>query len=169
MDDTLSAVIKEAFSTNPSNEVYLRTISLSHTLVTPSIYLVADRRNWDLDLEDAGGTKTFEAVAFRLDLPGSGDQGLQELTLEIDNVDDRMTDFVNLVKASKDETTITFRIYMASDVTAPQNDPPLSLVLKDIVITPDGVFSGRATFADLINKPFLTEYYTRARFPSLAN
>lgn len=169
MDDTLSAVIKEAMSTNPSNVVYLRTIELAHPLVTPSIYMVDDRKDWDLDLEDSGGTKTFEAVAFRLDLPGSGDQGLQELTLEVDNIDDRVTDFINTVKASKDEVTLTYRVYLASDVTGPQNDPPLALVLKDIVVTPDGVVTGRATFADLINKPFLTEFYTRARFPGLAN
>ena len=58
--------------------------------------------------------------------------------------------------------------YLSNDLTQPQLDPPLSLILQDVQITMLQV-SGRATFADVINKKWPTEYYTRARFPSLGN
>lgn len=164
----LTDAIREAYATAPTDVVYLETLEISHPDVEETVYLVKDRQNHDLTLEGAGGVKTFEACPFRFSLPASGDNGVQELSLAVDNVDRRISDFLNTAKESLDPVTVTYRPYLASDPTTPQLNPPLVLYLTDVVITAVEV-SGKATFADILNKKFPTEIYTRARFPSLAN
>jgi hypothetical protein len=62
--------------------------------------------------------------------------------------------------------TITYRPYLSTDFERPAMVPPLSLFLTDIVITAVEVV-GRATFADILNRSFLPDNYTRRKFPGL--
>ncbi len=164
---SLTAAIKEAYASAPSNEVILETIALTHSALAAPIYLVKNREDIVATLETAA-TVTFEASSFRLTLPPTGDNGLQQLSLSIDNVDLRISDFVNTVKKSTEPVQVYYRAYLASDLTQPQTDPPLVLSLSDISVS---LFeaSGRASFADLVNKKAPSEYYTRSRFPSIGN
>lgn len=164
---SLTAAIKEAYATAPSDVVYLETLEISHPLVSPSIYLVKDRVNHSMTLETAV-VKTFVACAFRLTLPASGENGVQELTIAIDNVDRAVSDFIDVVKDSSTAVTLTFRPYLSTDLTVPQMNPPLVLYLSDVTVSTYEV-RGRATFADILNKKYPTRLYTRADFPSLAN
>lgn len=166
-NESLTAAIKEAYATAPSNVVYLETLEISHPLVTPSIYLVKDRVNHDFTLETAA-VKTFRACSFRLTLPTSGESGVQEIGIAIDNVDRAIGDFLNTVKESLTPASLTFRPYLSTDPTTPQMNPPLVLFLRDAVVNVFEV-TGKATFADILNKRFLSQLYTRERFPSLAN
>lgn len=167
---SLTEALKEAFTLCPSNVVYLDTLEINHPDADAPIYLVRDRKDWDLTIEGGGGVKTFEACAFRFSLPASGENGIQELNIAIDNVDRRISDFINTVKESTEPVTVTYRPYLSTDPTTPQMNPPLVLNLRDIVVTAVQV-TGRASFADIINKPFPhpSEIYTRERFPSLGN
>lgn len=161
----LTAAIKEAYACAPSNEAVLETLVIEHPDVGTPIYLVKNRENLTFTLEDLSEVE-FTGAAFRLALPPSGENGLQDLTLSFDNVGDELRDFINTVKASVDPVTITYRPYLSSDLTTPQMDPPLTLWLRDITMN---VFeaSGRASFAEVINKKFPADFYTRRRFPSL--
>lgn len=132
-----------------------------------SLYLIQDRAGRTLTLED-DTTHDFEPVGFRFNLPSVGVNGVQELTVSIDNVDRRITDFVNTVKGSNIPVTLRYRPYLSNDNTQPQINPPLTLFMRDMVISAYEV-SGRATFADVINRKFPSELYTRKRFPSLGN
>ena len=98
--------------------------------------------------------------------PISGDNGLQELTVSVDNVDREASDYLDSVKTTGVPVQVTYRPYLNSVRTEPQMDPPLVLFLGDAKITVFEV-TGRASFADLINKKFPTQLYTRSRFPSL--
>jgi hypothetical protein len=164
---TISEALKEAFALAPKDVVYLETLEIKHPQIANPIYLVRDKVSHVLTLE-TGVAKTFEACAFRMNLPSSGDNGLQELNLAIDNIDRRVSDFVYIASTYDEPVTITFRPYLSNEPTVPQMDPPLELFLTDIVVTQAEV-SGKATFADILNKQFPTERYTRARFPSLGN
>lgn len=173
-NSALKAAIKEAYARARVNEVYLDTIELSHPDIGTPIYLVADRQDQVLTLEGGGGAKTFKACAFRMTLPPSGENGIQDLHISIDNVkqqgDSAMTpaQFVNTVKASRTKVTVTYRPYLASDHSQPQTDPPLQLALSDVEV--NGVeISGRCSFADVVNMSFATELYVRSRFKSLGN
>jgi hypothetical protein len=153
------------FYSNPSDDVLLETIEITHPLLSETIRLVKNREDLDLTLEDSM-THTFEGVGFNLTLPPAGDNGLQDLSLAIDNTEHKVTDFVNTIKGSKIPAQVKYRPFLLSDLTQPQISFPLVLFLRNVTLTAfDGV--GRASFADLINKKFPSENYTRARFPSL--
>jgi Domain of unknown function (DUF1833) len=160
----LEAAIREAYATSANNVVYLETLEISHPLVT-SLYLVRDRVDHVLGI-GGGVTKTFVATGFQFNLPSAGENGLQELTLRVDNVDRRASDFVNSVKGSNDPVQVIYRPYLHTEPNTPQMNPPLRLFLTDIVITAVDV-TGRATFADVLNRRFLSELYVRRRFPAL--
>ncbi len=167
MNDALKAAIKEAYVTAPSNDVVLETIAIEHSLLAAPIYLVKNLEDLELTLETAE-TVTFIACGFKMALPPSDDAGLQNLSLTMDNVDLRISSFIRTVKGSKEPVRVTYRPYLSSDPSQPQTDPCLQLVLSDISLN---LFeaSGKATFADVINKKFPSDKYTRSRFPSLGN
>lgn len=167
MNEALSEAIKEAYASAPSDVVILDTLQIDHEDLAGPIYLVRNRENLTLTLEDLS-TEEFEGIAFRMALPAAGDNGVQDLMLTIDNADQRLTDFVNTVKTSLAPVTITYRPYRSDDLTTPQMDPPLVLYLHDINQNSFEV-SARASFGDIINRKFPSALYTRSRFPSLGN
>lgn len=157
--------IREAYAVATAGDPPLDTIQVSHPLLTDSIYLIQNREDMVLTLE-TGVSVTFKGCAFSMTLPPSGDGGLQELTITIDNIDRQVSDFLNTVKTSAIPVQVTYRPYLASVTTEPQMDPPLVLFLGDAKINVFQV-TGRASFADLINKKFPTQLYTRSRFHSI--
>lgn len=167
MNDTLKEAIKEAYACSPSDEVELDTLQFSHPDIPETIYLVNDRVGHSLTLE-GGQVRDFMGAPFRMIPPQSGESGAQDISLSIDNTDQRISDFLNTVKESLVPVEVTWRIFLASDTSGPQNDPPLILHLRDVVVKSAEV-TGKATFVDIINKKFLTDFYTRDGFPSLAN
>jgi len=164
MRGNLSLAIQEAYATARSDVVYLDTLTIAHP-ATETLYLVKDRADHDLTLE-TGETHHFVATAFRFILPGDGDNGLQDLQLAVDNVDRRATDFLKACVGSSAPIVVTYRPYMDSDKTRPQMNPPLTLFLTDAVVKATEV-TGRATFADILNRKYLSESYVRRRFPAL--
>lgn len=168
MNDTISEALKEAYASAPSDVVYLQTIELSHPNIDDPIRLVTDRVDHTFTLEDGTTTALFEAAAFAMSLPASGDNGVQQLNIQIDNVDERVSDFITSVEDSILPVKCIMRPYLANDPTTCQQIPPLTLFLSDITVN-EITATGKATFADILNKAYPTEYYTRARFPSLGN
>lgn len=164
--DDWGDAIKEAFASAPSNSLILHTLEISHPDIE-SIFLIRDRKDWTLTLEGAGGDKLFTACGFQIQLPQSGENGASDLPFSIDNID-QVSDFIDEVKESTEPVTVTYRPYLASDTTEPQMDPPLILELTDISVT-DVTVTAKASFFNLLTKPFLTELYTRDRFPGLGN
>lgn len=162
---TLVDAMKEAYASAPSNDAILETIEISHESIEGSIYLVRNRVDVDLRLE-TDEVVTFEGAAFRLSLPQTGENGLQELSLGVDNVDRRVSDFFENAKNFQTPVKCTYRPYLDSDHDTPQMDPPLVLYLSDAQVTVFEV-TAKATFADVLNKKYPSLMYTRSAFPSL--
>jgi hypothetical protein len=168
-NNAYTAAAKEAYAAAKSDETELETLDIYHPDVG-HFYLVRDMQDGIFTLEDSS-VVTFEAVGFKFKRPKSDSEGLQELALSIDNVDQRIGDFLKAAKESTQAVTVTWRPYLASDKTTPLMNPPLVLYLTDVRIT-DLEVSGKATFADIINMKFPNgpaSHYTRVRFPSLSN
>lgn len=165
MNASLSEAIKEAYATAPAGVIVLNTLELRHASIPAPIYLIQERAATMLTLE-TGEAVLFEAIPFQITLPQAGDNGLQELNITIDNVDRKISDFCRLAATYPSPVEVRYRPYLSTDFTTPQMVPPLLLFLKDISITTTEV-ACRATMADLINKKFPRELYTRERFPSL--
>lgn len=159
--------IKEAYALAPTDLVVLDTIVLSHpSLAGQTIYLVNALEDYTLTLTGGGGSQLFTAHPFTFKLPPAGEKGIQELQIAFDNVDRSISDFLNSAKDYRTPAKVLYCPYLSTDLTTPQLDPPLELNLTDVKVTAHKA-TGRATFADLINKKHPRALYTRARFPSL--
>lgn len=169
MNELFSEALREAWALAPAGEVYLETLQISHPSIPGStVYLVKDLQNF-VAFDEDGVSRTFEAAGFEMVLPPSGDNGEVALSISIDNTDKRISDFLNQAKEYSTPVKVTFRPYLATDPSGPQMDPPLTLNLTDIKVSEDNRVTGRATLADVLNKPFGTVLYRRSTFPGLAN
>jgi hypothetical protein len=170
MRPDLTEALKEAYAMAPSNVVILDTLEISHPNIDAPLRFVSGLENieaWTEDQDSMVDDPTvFEAGAFRIRLPAAGDSGLQDLDIAVDNVDRRIGEFCRMAAEFEEPVTLTYRPYLSTDLTAPQMDPPLLLFLKEVTVTEFQV-SGRATFANLLNKKYPSELYLRSRFPSL--
>lgn len=169
MDESLSTAIREAYAVCPNSVLQLHTLEISSAAMDGKLYLVQAYKNVEALLEDGVTTATFKATPFRFTRPPTGENGLQELGVAIDNVDRRLSDFFLGVKFSKAPVVVKYRVYLEDNLAVgPENDPPLVLYLTDVVMDTYQV-TARATFVDLVNRKFPAQPYTRTRFPSLGD
>lgn len=115
-----------------------------------------------------GDLVTFKAFGFLLELPPKNERGIGELTIEMDNVDNLVEDYINDAVETGGSITVRYRPYLADDLSAPDLSPPLSLEIKQISVNGSRI-TGRASFCQIVNAKFPTRYYTRSDFPSLGN
>lgn len=164
-DSTLSQAIREAYASAPVDVVVYHTLELNHPAFTSPIYVVNDWSDLNAQLEN-GDPVTFLRFAFRLTRPEVGHTGIPTITVEIDNVSRDILANVQLAMQSTEMITLTYRQYISSDLSGPQNDPPMTMVLSNISADVFKV-TATASFGDLHNKRFPTEEYTAERFPGL--
>lgn len=165
-DPAYTAALKEAMASAPNGVVILHTIELEHPSLEEHLYLVQDYVSHDCTLENGGGVKTFLPAPFRFTLPATGVNGLQELNIGIDNVDQAVSDFLAQLEGNPEPVKLKYRTYLNTAKSAPQNGKPLTLFLSDISVNQVEV-TGRAAFANIINRPFLFPLYNVREFPGL--
>lgn len=162
-DPSLTTAIKEAYALAPSKAI-IKTLEFIHTDITTA-RINNDRVDHVCTLEDAS-TPNFEAAAFEFKKPNSDDEGSKILTLVVDNTDYRISDIAETVKGSTTPITVKYREYLEDDLTTPQHDPPIIMEVEDIAF--EGVLANiQVSFINFTNLQFLTQFYTRDRFPSL--
>ena len=164
-DTTLSQALKEAYAAAPADVVVYDTITLNHPAFDQPIYLVNDYDDLLALLEDSTPV-TFLRFAFRLVRPEVSPVGVPQVTVEIDNVSRDILANVQLAMQSTGIITMTYRQYISTDLSAPQNDPPMTMELSNINADVFKV-SATAGFGDLQNKRFPNQEYTAERFPGL--
>jgi hypothetical protein len=164
-DSTLSQALKEAYAVAPADVIVYHTLEINHPAFAQPIYVVRDFTDLNANLED-GTPVTFIRFAFNLVKPEVSAAGVPQCTVEFDNVSRDILANVQLAMQSTALITMTYREYLSSDLSGPQNDPPMTMVLSNINAN---VFRVRATasFGDLGNKRFPNEEYTAERFPGL--
>lgn len=168
MPGSLQDALKQAYATADSSVVVLDTLEIINPSVE-TLYLVADTapEGHDLRLEN-GVWKHFQSAAFRFIPPAAGDDGTQDLNLAFDNVGLVVTEYVKQALVSRKAVTLKYRPYLASDKATPQMNPALTLQITDVQITVSEV-TCRASYAELLNRKFLSERFTRRRFPTLGS
>jgi hypothetical protein len=178
-DTTLTAAIKEAYASAPNNVVIYHTIELIHPAFLNSLGAAAPIRvvkdYQDLvsaTLEITSTTApltavTFTAFNFEFTKPEISPTGVPQITLKIDNVDRSISANIELAMATTDLITVIYREFISTDLSAPQNNPPLSMTIMSINVD---VFSVTATagFPNLMNKRFPTTEYSVDIFSGLA-
>lgn len=170
-DIAMSQALAEAYASAPSAEVILHTLELRHPSFTQPLRVVNDHATLSARLEssapvDPSTWVDFAPFAFRFRLPDVQSTGMPELEVEIDNVSAEVLAYIDQAAQSTSLIELTYRPYLASDLTAPQMDPPITLVLHDVEADVFAV-RGRASFGDYGNRQFPGQSYDGQRFPGL--
>lgn len=169
--------IAEAYASADLSEIILDTLELRHPNFVDdngnptAIRIVVAYENYSLKLEqnapvNGGQFVTFIGCPFQFTLPSWDETTVPQLQIKIDNVDRRITKYLEEASTSIIPIGVTYRPYLASDPSGPQMDPPFSFVLSKVVVDVFQV-TGTATTNDVNNWAFPNDKYTAARFPGL--
>lgn len=175
-----SEALAAAYASAPETEILLDTLEFRHpAFVDPvtgdpiGLRAVNDHTELSAFLEadaplDAGAEVTFYPVAFKFSRPSeSNSSNAPELQLQVDNAARILVPYLDLARSSRSSILVTWRQYLASDLTTPHMLPPLTMTLKSVVADMNTV-SASAGFADLTNRRFPAIEYTSLKFPGLS-
>ena len=160
----ISDELKRIYTSAPTDDNYIETMELSHTLLTTQ-YLTNRFGGWTGDLE-TGGTANYIYLPFAVIPPRASEDAALSLSVAIDNVSRELMDELETLSTNPtDPITMIYRVYLESD-TAVQNDPPLTLDITSVQVN-NYTVSFSAGTTNLRNLPFPRELYTTKRFPGL--
>lgn len=170
-DSTLSQALKEAYAAAPSDVIAYHTIEIRHPAFDVPIRVVRDNVDLVATLEPGAPTEGGEEVtfiAFRFDLtpPEVNANGSPQCVVEIDNVGREIMTHIEAAQEDPEITTVTYRMYLNTDLTQPQNDPPLTMDVLAINADPFKI-SMTCGFDNLANRRFPRESFNSERFPGL--
>lgn len=163
MNSNLHPALVEAYAVAPASVAQVHTLVVYHPSMSDKLYLVQGFRHQSMKVD--GVFQNFRACAFEFTLPATTDGGLQELTVTIDNVNNRVSDFCEAAMEFPAPVEIYYRPYLSNDLNTPLMDPPLRLFLKNITVS-ETQCTGQATQVDFNNLKFPTEIYD-SEFPPL--
>lgn len=173
-----SQALAEAYASAPDDEIVLDTLEFRHSLFVDgsgnptAVWVVNDHTELLAYLEagaviSGGAQVTFQPVRFSFARPSESESGAApEISVQVDNVARILIPYLDLVKESKELVTLTWRQYLANDLTAPHIDPPVALTVTSVQADMNSV-ALRAGFADLTNRRFPGREYTARLFPGL--
>jgi hypothetical protein len=176
-DTTLSQAIREAYASAPSDVVILHTLEIRHPDFIDddghsiAVRVVRDHRDLTARLEmsaslNAGEMVTFTAMGFDLDLPPVDTAPVPEIAITLDNVSRQIVKHLDAAVQSQEMITVTYRPYLSNDLSGPQMDPPLSLVLTEVNTNTMRV-TGKARMLDVGNKAFPSLLYKASNYSGL--
>ena len=170
-DSTLSQALKEAYAAAPAGLVIYHTLELWHPAFTTPIRVVRDYVDLTATLEssaprDASASVLFVAFNFDITKPEVSPTGVPQITITMDNVDRSIVANIEAAMGSTDMVQVIYREFLSTDMSAPQNNPPLTMTILNIVAD---VFKVTATagFNNLMNKRFPTLEYSAETFVGL--
>ena len=111
-----------------------------------------------------GRTLTFIAMAMDLALPKNDNSGFQNLVLGMDNVTGEVQEVVEAAKTAGRRFIITFRRYLAEDLSFPSERYRMTLLSRDYE---DDIAKLTAGFYDLLNTNGLRTILTTTLAPGL--
>ena len=177
-DNTLSEALKEAYASAPCNVTIFHTLELRHPAFvdeqgkTTAIRVVRDNINHKCFLEedaplDAGKEVEFVAMGFDLGLPPVETIPVPEITVSLDNVSTEIIKYLDQAIETQEMIEMTYRPYLSNDLSGPQMNPPITLVITDITADISKI-TATARMMDIGNKSFPAENYTVKKYPGLS-
>jgi hypothetical protein len=157
---TILAVV---YASAPPAEVLIPTLEITHDSIAP-IRLCAGFEDVVAEIED-GSSVRFEATAIGIALPKRDTSGQQHLTFALDGVSGIAQQRLDEALEAGGQVTITYRTYLASDLTAPA-EPALVMTLVS------GRFERatvqlQAAYYDLLNYAWPRDRYTAEFAPGI--
>lgn len=121
----------------------------------------------DPNVPNHGEMVEFIAVQFGLKLSETGPDRPAAIEMRIDGVSKEIIKHLEIAIADTDPIEATMRVYLASDPSKPQNNPPVHLKMSEVTADVHTV-TATATMEDFFNRPFPFLKYTVAQYPDLA-
>lgn len=170
-DTTLSQALKEAYASAPAGVVMYHTLELMHPAFSTPIRVVRDYVDLRARLEstapqNANEYVTFTAFAFELSKPEVSATGVPQITIEIDNADRAIVANIEAAMTTLQMVTVIYREFVSTDLTAPQNNPPITATILSVTATPSKV-TAVAGYPNLNNYRFPRTEYDAQTFPGL--
>lgn len=173
-----SEALAEAYASAPEDAVILDTLEFRHPTFldgsTPfAVRLVSNHEDITATLEadaplDPSTAVLFRACRINLVRPSETEGGAAaELAISIDNVARYLIQYLDRAKETRDLLLVTWRPYVASDLTGPHIRPVPTFTMKSVNCTMSTV-SGRAGFGELNNRRFPAIEYTSKKHPGLS-
>lgn len=173
-DTTLSQALQEAYASAPVDVFVHYTLELIHPAFTTPIRVVRGRDALEATLEatapvNPGALAYFVGFAFDFTKPELSFSGVPQVTIEIDNVERDIVASLELaVSAGATPITCIYREYLSTDLSGPQNNPPLTLTISTVKADVFKV-TATASFPDLNNRRFPVTEYDAETYPGLVS
>lgn len=169
--------LREAYASAPTDVVIIHTLEFKHpSFIDDSgqptaLRVVRDYVELNAYLEatasvNGGELVTFTPYAFDFQLPEVSGSAAPEISITIDNVSRLIEENLERAVLSPYPVEVTYRPYLSTDLSGPQMNPPLTMIIKSVE-TNDLSVTARAGFPDLANKKFPAYDYTPTVFPGL--
>ena len=171
-DTTLSQAIREAMASAPANIILYHTMELWHPAFSTPIRVVRNYEDLTATLEstaprNASQEVTFIAFNFDFTKPEVTSEGVPQITITMDNVDRSIVANIEAALGSTDLVSVIYREFISTDLSTPQNNPPLSMTIMSVTADVFRV-TAVAGFPNLMNKRFPTQEYSTEVFTGLA-
>lgn len=111
-----------------------------------------------------GRTLTFTAMAMEFGLPRNDNSGFQNIVIGLDNITGEVQQVVETAKQGDKRFIITFRRYLAEDLSFPSERYRMTLLSRDYE---DDIAKLTAGFFDLLNTNGLRRILTTSLAPGL--
>jgi len=112
-----------------------------------------------------GRTLTFTAMAIDFGLPANDNSAFQSIVIGMDNVTGEVQEVVEASKASGKRIIVTFRRYLAEDLSFPQERYRMTVLSRDYE---NDIAKLTCGFYDLLNTNGLRRVLTTTLAPGLA-
>lgn len=146
---------------------WIDTVIIKHSTLQGGQFALANW--WESDKYftlETGARIPFSGWGLRVDLPGSGQNGKQDMTITIDNSEGTIWRALDAAQAVATEPIrVEWRVYLSDNDTQPQAQP-YKLTATQVTAT-EKVITIVATRADLINRRWPDVYYRGNRWPGL--
>lgn len=116
-------------------------------------------------IDEDGRELTFIAAGIDVALPKKSSSGAQNLTFAIDNITGEAQQKIDQALEAEERVNLTFRIFLASDKSAPA-EPPYRMTVSGGAMNGTSV-QVQAGFFDLINTAWPRDLYTSEFAPGL--
>lgn len=163
----ISDELKRIYVTAPVDDNYVETLALYHILFSGGVRYITNKRDgWSANLE-TGESVFFDYLPFLAVPPDMAENANLSMKVGIDNTTTNLMDELELLSTEPTEPiTMIYRVYLESDPTTVQNDPPLQLDVQAVTATNEAV-SFTAGMTNIRSRPFPSILYSTEQFPGL--
>ena len=163
---TISAKLKEIYTTAPIDQTYVETLTLSHSLFSKTWYICNDFTDWEF-YDDFNVLRTFTPLPFIVKLPKQDTGGSNELDIALSNAGLDMMNELEAASANRKEPiSCKYQVYLDTAQSKPQLTPPIRLNISDIRADIGNITATASRF-DVLNRQFPKIVYNIDDFKGL--